>query len=101
MQLGSNEAFSRILIDKTLEENGWNLLITRHRVAFLKWFIDHLASNGRTGVILPNGVLFGSSDVATKLRQLLLTKVKELWLGNGIKEEARRARRDRSLRGDG
>ncbi len=41
---------------------------------FLKWFIDHLSSNGRAGVIVPNGVLFGSSNAASSLRELLLTE---------------------------
>jgi type I restriction enzyme M protein len=40
---------------------------------FLKWFIDHLAPGGRAGVIVPNGVLFGSNNAATHLRELLLT----------------------------
>jgi type I restriction enzyme M protein len=41
---------------------------------FLKWFIDHLAPNGRAGVIVPNGVLFSSTNAATKLREMLLTE---------------------------
>jgi type I restriction enzyme M protein len=41
---------------------------------FLKWFIDHLAPNGRGGVIVPNGVLFGSNNAATAVRELLLTQ---------------------------
>jgi type I restriction enzyme M protein len=41
---------------------------------FLKWFIDHLTPGGRAGVIVPNGVLFGSNNAATNLRQLLLTE---------------------------
>jgi type I restriction enzyme M protein len=40
---------------------------------FLKWFIDHLADSGRAGVIVPNGVLFGSSKADKKVRELLLT----------------------------
>jgi type I restriction enzyme M protein len=41
---------------------------------FLKWFIDHLNPGGRAGVIVPNGVLFGSNNAATALRELLLTQ---------------------------
>ena len=41
---------------------------------FLKWFIDHLTPNGRAGVIVPSGVLFGSTNAATKLRKMLLTE---------------------------
>ena len=40
----------------------------------MKWFIDHLTSNGRAGVIVPNGVLFGSTGAARKIRELLLTE---------------------------
>ena len=39
---------------------------------FLKWFIDHLSPNGRAGVIVPNGVLFGSDKASLKLREILL-----------------------------
>ena len=41
---------------------------------FLKWFIDHLNPGGRAGVIVPNGVLFGSNNAATTLRELLVTQ---------------------------
>lgn len=41
---------------------------------FLKWFIDHLAPSGRAGVIVPSGVLFGSTKAATSLREMLLTQ---------------------------
>src|SRR5208337_3191435 len=40
---------------------------------FLKWFIDHLTEGGRAGVIVPNGVLFGSGKADKKVRELLLT----------------------------
>ena len=40
---------------------------------FLKWFLDHLTDKGRAGVIVPNGVLFGSGKADRKLRELLLT----------------------------
>jgi type I restriction enzyme M protein len=55
-----------ILADIGLETRDTELL-------FLKWFIDHLASGGRAGVIVPNGVLFGSSKADKKVRELLLT----------------------------
>lgn len=41
---------------------------------FLKWFVDHLAPGGRGGVIVPSGVLFGSSNAAKTLRKMLLTE---------------------------
>jgi type I restriction enzyme M protein len=55
-----------ILADIGLETRDTELL-------FLKWFIDHLADGGRAGVIVPNGVLFGSSRADKKVRELLLT----------------------------
>jgi len=55
-----------ILADIGLETRDTELL-------FLKWFIDHLADAGRAGVIVPNGVLFGSSKADKKVRELLLT----------------------------
>jgi type I restriction enzyme M protein len=56
-----------ILADLNLDTRSTELL-------FLKWFIDHLASEGRAGVIVPNGVLFGSTKAARKVRELLLTE---------------------------
>jgi type I restriction enzyme M protein len=55
-----------ILADIGLETRDTELL-------FLKWFVDHLANGGRAGVIVPNGVLFGSSKADKKVRELLLT----------------------------
>ncbi|MGH2404813.1 MAG: HsdM family class I SAM-dependent methyltransferase, partial [bacterium] len=40
---------------------------------FLKWFLDHLTDHGRAGVIVPNGVLFGSGKADRKVRELLMT----------------------------
>jgi len=55
-----------ILADIGLETRDTELL-------FLKWFMDHLADGGRAGVIVPNGVLFGSGRADKKVRELLLT----------------------------
>jgi len=55
-----------ILADIGLETRDTELL-------FLKWFMDHLANGGRAGVIVPNGVLFGSGKADKKVRELLLT----------------------------
>lgn len=41
---------------------------------FLKWFIDHLTPAGHAGVIVPNGVLFGSDKASLKLRESLLNE---------------------------
>ena len=55
-----------ILADINLDTRDTELL-------FLKWFVDHLTDNGRAGVIVPNGVLFGSGKADSKVRELLLT----------------------------
>jgi type I restriction enzyme M protein len=55
-----------ILADINLDTRDTELL-------FLKWFLDHLTDNGRAGVIVPNGVLFGSGKADRKVRELLLT----------------------------
>jgi type I restriction enzyme M protein len=55
-----------ILADINLETRDTELL-------FLKWFLDHLTDSGRAGVIVPNGVLFGSGKADRKVRELLLT----------------------------
>ena len=55
-----------ILADINLETRDTELL-------FLKWFIDHLNVGGRGGVIVPNGVLFGSNKADRKVREFLLT----------------------------
>ena len=39
---------------------------------FCKWFIDHLNNEGRAGVIVPQGVLTGSSNAHKALRKNLL-----------------------------
>lgn len=56
-----------ILADINLQTRDTELL-------FLKWFIDHLNPGGRAGVIVPNGVLFGSNRADRKVRELLLTQ---------------------------
>jgi type I restriction enzyme M protein len=55
-----------ILADIGLDTRDTELL-------FLKWFLDHLANYGRAGVIVPNGLLFGSGKSDRKVRELLLT----------------------------
>src|SRR5205085_2029514 len=55
-----------ILADIGLDTRDTELL-------FLKWFVDHLCDNGRAGVIVPTGVLFGSSKADRRVRELLMT----------------------------
>ena len=52
--------------------SGFNSRATE--LLFLKWIIDHLEDGGRAGVIVPNGVLFGSTKAHQSIRQTLLEK---------------------------
>ena len=60
--------------ESILADLNYKLNTRATELLFLKWFIDHLAPNGRAGVIVPNGVLFGSTNAATSLREMLLTE---------------------------
>jgi len=64
----------RIQDESILSDLNYKLNTRATELLFLKWFIDHLAPGGRAGVIVPNGVLFGSTNAATSLRELLLTE---------------------------
>lgn len=60
----------RIQEESILEDLNLNTRATE--LLFLKWFIDHLTPEGRAGVIVPNGVLFGGTKAAIKIRELLI-----------------------------
>jgi type I restriction enzyme M protein len=64
----------RIQEESILSDLNYKLNTRATELLFLKWFIDHLAPGGRAGVIVPNGVLFGSNNAATSLRELLMTE---------------------------
>jgi type I restriction enzyme M protein len=64
----------RIQEESILFDLNYKLNTRATELLFLKWFIDHLAPGGRAGVIVPNGVLFGSNNAARGLRELLLTE---------------------------
>lgn len=80
----SNQKFSSILANppfagkvqqESVQEDlcsGFNSRATE--LLFLKWIIDHLEDGGRAGVIVPNGVLFGSTKAHQSIRQRLLEK---------------------------
>ena len=70
----ANPPFAGKVQDESiLTDLNYRLNTRATELLFLKWFIDHLAPGGRAGVIVPNGVLFGSTKAATHLRELLLT----------------------------
>ncbi len=64
----------RVQDESILSDLNYKLNTRSTELLFLKWFIDHLVPGGRAGVIVPNGVLFGSTNAATSLRELLLTE---------------------------
>jgi type I restriction enzyme M protein len=71
----ANPPFAGKVQDESiLSDLNYKLNTRATELLFLKWFIDHLAPGGRAGVIVPNGVLFGSTNAATSLRELLLTE---------------------------
>ncbi len=71
----ANPPFAGKVQDESiLSDLNYKLNTRATELLFLKWFIDHLAPDGRAGVIVPNGVLFGSTNAATKLRETLLTE---------------------------
>jgi type I restriction enzyme M protein len=71
----ANPPFAGKVQDESiLSDLNYKLNTRATELLFLKWFIDHLAPGGRAGVIVPNGVLFGSTSAATGLREMLLTE---------------------------
>src|SRR3989338_864869 len=71
----ANPPFAGKVQDESiLSDLNYKLNTRATELLFLKWFIDHLTPDGRAGVIVPNGVLFGSTNAATTLREQLLTE---------------------------
>ncbi|MEI7938459.1 MAG: class I SAM-dependent DNA methyltransferase [Verrucomicrobiota bacterium] len=71
----ANPPFSgKVQEESILADLNYKLDTRATELLFLKWIIDHLTNDGRAGVIVPNGVLFGSTNAATALRELLLTE---------------------------
>ena len=69
----ANPPFSGKVQDESiLADLNYKLNTRATELLFLKWFIDHLTPNGRAGVIVPNGVLFGSTGAARTVRKILL-----------------------------
>jgi len=64
----------RVQDESILSDLNYKLNTKATELLFLKWFIDHLTPGGRAGVIVPNGVLFGSNNATTALREMLLTE---------------------------
>jgi len=64
----------KVQAESILSDLNHGLNTRATELLFLKWFLDHLAPGGRAGVIVPNGVLFGSTNAAKKVREVLLTE---------------------------
>lgn len=61
-------------IDKSDISDAFKLNTTKTELLFLELFYNLLRMGGRAAVIVPNGVLFGSSNAHAKARQMLLEK---------------------------
>jgi len=61
-------------IDKTDINDLLSLPTTKTELLFVERMMLLLQTGGKCGVIVPDGVLFGSSNAHKKLRELLLTK---------------------------
>src|SRR5207245_9911145 len=71
----ANPPFAGKVQDESiLADLNYKLNTRATELLFLKWIIDHLTDGGRAGVIVPNGVLFGSTNAATNLREMLLSE---------------------------
>jgi len=69
----ANPPFSGKIQDESiLADLNYKMNTRATELLFLKWFVDHLVPDGRAGVIVPNGVLFGSTKAARAVRKALL-----------------------------
>jgi type I restriction enzyme M protein len=71
----ANPPFAGKVQDESiLADLNYKLNTRATELLFLKWFVDHLAPGGRAGVIVPTGVLSGSTNAPTSLRNMLMTE---------------------------
>jgi len=69
----ANPPFSgKVQQESILSDLNHGLNTRATELLFVKWFVDHVAPGGRAGVIVPNGVLFGSNKAARRVREMLL-----------------------------
>ncbi len=61
-------------IDKSDINDAFKLTTTKTELLFLELFYNLLRIGGRAAVIVPNGVLFGSSNAHVQARRMLLEK---------------------------
>ena len=56
--------------------NRFSIQSSRSEILFVDYIIEHLNPNGRAGVIVPIGALFGSTNAHLQFRKLLLNNCK-------------------------
>lgn len=67
----ANPPFSGNVNKDSIQEDI-DLSTTKTELLFLKYMYDHLVDGGRSAVIVPEGVLFGSTGAHKKMRELLI-----------------------------
>lgn len=67
----ANPPFSGSVNEESIQEDI-GLSTTKTELLFLKYMYDHLADGGRSAVVVPEGVLFGSTGAHKKMRLILL-----------------------------
>ncbi|MBK8226752.1 MAG: N-6 DNA methylase [Flavobacteriales bacterium] len=69
----ANPPFSgKVQAESILSDLNHKLDTRSTELLFLKWFIDHLAPEGRAGIVVPEGVVLGPDAASRKLRKTLL-----------------------------
>lgn len=69
----ANPPFSGMINKENIQEDI-NLNTTKTELLFLKYMYDHLVNGGRSAVIVPEGVLFGSTSAHKRMRQILMNE---------------------------
>lgn len=67
----ANPPFSGTINKENIQEDI-NLNTTKTELLFLKYMYDHLVPGGRCAVIVPEGILFGSTGAHKKMRQIFM-----------------------------
>jgi type I restriction enzyme M protein len=67
----ANPPFSGNINEDSIQEDI-GISTTKTELLFLKYMYDHLTDGGRCAVVVPEGVLFGSTGAHKKIRELLM-----------------------------
>ncbi len=71
----ANPPFAGTINSEAIQEDI-SLTTSKTELLFLKYMYDHLVDGGRSAVIVPEGVLFGSTGAHKKMRELLVDTCK-------------------------